>query len=262
MSRKLVDCGSSVMYCGNGYDWPVVPLCDRQLRDVNPRDVLEGGLYRRCDIYKGGGGYDKFEAIFHSRFGGSHESEPLNEQFVVQLRGCPLRCPYCYVTKDGIWGDAVKVSTKKLVADFEKSGFPVFHLMGGAPALYLSWWPELLHSLSKSAVFHSDFLLQELEYPVSVLRDLASHKRNLHAVSIKGYGAAEFKVNTGVDFHEALLWKNLDNLVDTGVQFYLTYTGMPQDSIDKFNEVAVKRYGGGILRDSFGIDLVEYDALK
>ena len=25
-------------------------------------------------------------------------------QFVVQLRGCVLNCPYCYVTQDGVWG--------------------------------------------------------------------------------------------------------------------------------------------------------------
>lgn len=259
MGRKVVAGSSSLFYGHSSFDWPVVPLCERQLRDVNPSDILNDGLYRRCDIYKGGGGYDQFEAIYHRRFGGS---EKLNEQFVVQLRGCPLRCPYCYVTGDGIWGEPVKVSTKKMVADFEESGFPVFHLMGGAPALYISWWPDILDALPGSAVFHSDFLLQELEYPVAVLKKLADHKRNLHAVSIKGCDAEEFKKNTGVGLNEPMLWKNLDNLVDTGVQFYLTFTGMPRGSVDKFSEVAVKRYGGAILKDSFAIDIVEYDALK
>ena len=41
--------------------WPVVPLCKAQLEDVNPLDVLNDGLYRRCNKYKFGGGYDKFQ---------------------------------------------------------------------------------------------------------------------------------------------------------------------------------------------------------
>lgn len=40
--------------------WPVVPLSEGQLKDVNPADILEEGLYRKCDTYRGGGGYDQF----------------------------------------------------------------------------------------------------------------------------------------------------------------------------------------------------------
>ena len=243
----------------SSYCWPVMPLCERQLRDINPEDVLCDGLYRRCNIYKGGGGYDKFEAIYHRRF---HSEEKLNEQFVVQLLGCPLRCPYCYVTEEGIRGQPARVSTQRLVSDFKDSGLPVFHLMGGAPAIYLEHWPKLLAELPDSAVFHSDFLLQEFEYPVHTLESIAKHKRNLHAVSVKGSNEKEFLTNTGVSFNKSMFWKNLDNLVDTGMQFYLTYTGMPQESIDRFNEVAVKRYGGSILRDSFAIGIVQYEAIK
>jgi hypothetical protein len=34
------------------FKWPVVPLCEAQLKDVRPEDVLEGGLYRKCDTGK------------------------------------------------------------------------------------------------------------------------------------------------------------------------------------------------------------------
>lgn len=36
------------------FKWPVMPLCKAQLQDINPDDVLNGGLYRRCNTYKGG----------------------------------------------------------------------------------------------------------------------------------------------------------------------------------------------------------------
>ena len=240
------------------YKWSVVPLCKRQLRDVNPSDILCNGLYRRCDIYKGGGGYDKFEAIYHRRFG---VDTPLNEQFVVQLKGCPFKCPYCYVTQDGIWGESTPVDTVQLVADFVDSSFPVFHLMGGAPALYLKHWPEILEALPRQSVFHSDFLLQEGYYDIRDIKKIARYKNQLHAVSIKGADESEYKANTGVVPHMERLWKNLDTLWQYGPQFYLTFTGMSQESIDKFSETAERLFGKEVLADSFSIDIIHYDAL-
>lgn len=240
------------------YAWPVVPLCERQLRDVNPEDILCNGLYRRCNIYKGGGGYDKFEEIYHKRFGGE---ESLNMQFVVQLRGCSLACPYCYVTKDGIWGKATHVETDRLVEDFSATGYPVFHLMGGAPAKYMEFWHEILDILPEYAVFHSDFLLQEKVYLRKVCQQIARHKRSLHAVSIKGGSPEEFQKNTGVALNTAMLWHNLDVLIEEGVQFYLTYTGMSEESIAHFKESVSQRYGDKVLEDSFAIDIIHYNAL-
>jgi len=97
------------------FKWPVVPLCRAQLQDVSPIDILNDGLYRKCNTYKGGGGYDKFPAIFERRFG---PAPNLHDQFVVQLAGCPLRCPYCYVTEAGVHGKSRRISTNSLVAAF------------------------------------------------------------------------------------------------------------------------------------------------
>ena len=36
----------------------VVPLCKKQLLEVTPSDILNDGLYRKCNVYKSGGGYD------------------------------------------------------------------------------------------------------------------------------------------------------------------------------------------------------------
>lgn len=243
------------------YTWKVMHLCDRQLRDINHKDILNNGLYRKCDTYKGGGGYDKFSNIYKIRTG---QDSNYNEQFVVQLKGCPLRCPYCYVTVDGVHnGTYSLISTEQLVKDFNNSKLPVFHLMGGAPALYINYWKEILERLDKQTVFHSDLLLVEGEYPKDIIENLASYKNSLYAVSIKGYNAAEFRKNTNVELNEGLFWRNFDMIVDCGLPFYLTYTGMTKQSIESIKEIIIKRYGTEqILDDSFSIDIIKYEALK
>lgn len=242
------------------YNWKVMHLCDRQLRDINSKDILNNGLYRRCDTYKGGGGYDKFPNIYKMRAG---QDGNYNEQFVVQLKGCPLRCPYCYVTVDGVHSGAYSlISTDQLIKDFNDSKLPVFHLMGGAPALYIDYWKEILDRLNAQDVFHSDLLLLEGEYSKDTIKALSSYKNSLYAVSIKGGNAAEFKKNTGVILNENLFWRNLDMVVDCGLPFYLTYTGMTDQSVEFFKNVVIKRYGEQIINDSFAIQLVQYNALK
>lgn len=242
------------------YNWKVMHLCDRQLRDINPSDVLNNGLYRRCDTYKGGGGYDKFSEIYKNRTG---QTGNYNEQFVVQLKGCPLKCPYCYVTVDGVHnGSYSLISTDQLIKDFSDSKLPVLHLMGGAPALYIDYWKEILEQLDSQAVFHSDLLLVEGEYSKDVIEDLAGYNNSLYAVSIKGGNAAEFKKNTGIALNEALFWRNFDMIVDCGLPFYLTFTGMTDKSIEHFKDSVEKRYGKHILKDSFAIQLIKYEALK
>lgn len=244
------------------YGWKVVPLCERQLRDVNPQDIIMSGLYRKCGIYKSGGGYDKFEDIYKAR----HDTGlDLSNQFVVQLYGCSLKCLYCYVTYNGIWGDYYAIKTSVLVKDFMRTGLDVFYLMGGAPALYMKHWTELIECLESDKVFHSDMLLIEGDYDLNVLKRLAEFKNTLYAVSIKGCDADEFRANTGVDLIENLLWSNLGKLVSTGIDFYLTFTGMSDSSIEKFCNKLRRRFPSDcdmILRDSFSIQLIEYNALK
>lgn len=240
------------------FEWPIVPLCPAQLQDVNSQDILNDGLYRKCNTYKGGGGYDKFPLIFKNRFGFASK---LNEQFVVQVAGCPLNCPYCYVTEAGVHGKSQKVSTATVVDSFRQSGCSVFHLMGGAPAIYLNHWPELLSALN-GTVFHSDFVLFEGLYSRKVLEAITAYPNALFAVSIKGADAKEYLTNTATKINMDQLWKNLDAIVDSGLAFYFTFTGMPQDSINKFQNSVLKRYhNDALLNDAFAIELVHYKAL-
>lgn len=245
------------------FKWKVVPICDRQLRDVNPEDILNDGLYRKCNIYKGGGGYDKFSDIYRYR-NESNDNRNYNNQFVVQLYGCTLNCPYCYVTHDGVYGEYISVDTQKLLSDFYKSKLDVFHLMGGAPAIYMEHWYEILDELKDIYPFHSDFLCVEKEYDVNVLKELAKYKNSLYAVSIKGSTKKEFQRNTGRELDENLFWSNLEKLWEYKVPAYLTFTGMDTDSIKHFREKLESKFPtnyGKILENSFAINLVKYKAL-
>lgn len=244
------------------FQFPVVPICERQRRDVHTEDLLEDGLFRKCSIYKSGGGYDRFESIFRRRNPQYPKETDIGTQFVVQMQGCPLHCPYCYVTPDGVYGEAVKVTAEELVGACRKSGLHVFHMMGGAPALYLHHWQEIMALLGPCDVFHSDFLLLEGPYSTETLESLRGSCTALYAVSVKGWTAGEFRHNTGCDFDRELFVRNLDLLVEYEIPFYFTYTNMTSRSILEFSLWAERRYGEWILRDSFPIALIKYDALK
>lgn len=241
------------------FKWPVVPICEAQKLDVKPSDLLNGGLYRKCNTYKAGGGYDKFPGIWERRYGQSLEGHAT--QFVVQLHGCSLKCPYCYVTEAGVYGAHESVSTEQMVNDFYQSGCDVFHLMGGAPALYMKHWPELLERLG-GAIFHSDFVLNEGDYDLGILKEIATFKNQLHAVSIKGADVQEYRRNTNTEVDPEQILGNLDKLVESGIPFYVTFTGMSAESIEGFKRAVGGRFAGtDIFKDSFAIQLVDYRAL-
>ena len=227
----------------------VVPLCDKQLLDITKTDILNNGLYRKCDVYKSGGGYDRFPAICAKRLGIN-----ASLQFVVQLYGCPFRCPYCYVTEQGIFGKYVSVQAEKLIADFNASGCEIFHLMGGAPALYMDKWQHIIGSVP---IFHSDLLLVESEYKSEIL-DTIAKPNALYAVSVKGCTAEEYKLNTGARVGMELIKRNLLMLQESNVNFYITFTGLSIDSINKFKQFI---NDDSVFEDSFNIELIKYNAL-
>lgn len=247
------------------YNWKIVPLCKEQLLDIDPKDVLPGGEFRLCDVYKSGGGYDKFPAIFEKRTGRKTSSK----QFVVQLYGCHLKCPYCYVTPNGVWGAPKYYSTDGLAKVFFTTqkmlrnhfDIDVFHLMGGSPALYLKHWPELLDRLGEDVVFHSDLCLTESVYLKADLVRIA--KPNcLYAVNIKGVTPEDYKRNTGCEVVWEIFWHNLTALVLNEVSFYLTFTNPDRKYFEDFCVELTNRFGDGILDDNIVIDLVDYKATK
>ena len=240
--------------------WKVEKICDKQLRDVNPKDLVEDGLYRLCDVYKSGGGYDKLPNIIASRF--NYNIEDYRRQFVVQLKGCVMKCPYCYVTPDGINGTPVLKTTNELVESYLKTGVNVFHLMGGSPAIYIKDWNVLINRLLEikpQTIFHSDLLLQESFYTKEII-DSISMPNSVYAISIKGANKDEYLKNTGIQLKEDMLINNLDIIRKSSLNYYFTFTGMTEDGVEEF----CKKYNitEKMLKDSFIIKLIEYDALK
>ena len=242
------------------YKWKVVPLCESQLLDIKAEDVLPGGVFRTCDVYKSGGGYDKFPSICEKVLG--IRTNP--KQFVVQLYGCHLACPYCYVTPDGVWGEYVEHTTVELLHNFSKTNCDVFHLMGGSPALYLEYWVEIVDRINKinnSCVFHSDLLLTEKEYNfIDLFR--SSGPNCLYAVNIKGTDLVNYKKNTNKKLNVNLFWSNFELVVNSGINFYLTFTNPNKQSYPEFVNTVKEKYGNDVMNNSFIIDLIDYDAVK
>ena len=238
------------------YKWKVMPLCKEQLLDVDPKDVLYDGVFRKCNVYKSGGGYDRFPDICYSRLG-----KKLSQQFVIQLQGCHLSCPYCYVTPNGVWGDCLYYTSDELITLFLQSGCNVLHLMGGSPALYIEAWSEIIDRLPKEFVFHSDLLLTEKRYDTQVLQDI-SQENCLYAVNIKGVSPENYKQNTHTKMDGLLLHLNMCELVYNNVPFYVTFTNPDMNHYEEYCDWLRIRFGEGVLKDSFIIDLKEYDAVE
>lgn len=243
------------------YKWKVCPIQGRQLKDVREEDIF--GDFRFCNTYRGGGGYDQFPIIAKRR--GMSCRGNIGLQFVVQLYGCKLRCPYCYVTEDGIRGEYKKYTSEQLLEAYEeafKTRQPgVFHLMGGAPALYNRMWPELVKIIPDDVIFHSDLMLTERKYNVNDL--FKCNRRNtLYAVNIKGVTPENYLRNTGQEFPKKKFWSNLYRLATARTPFYLTFTNPDKNHLDEFKDDLVRRFGNSVLDDHFVIDLVEYNALK
>lgn len=246
------------------HTWKVVPLSLGQMLDVRPDDILEGGLYRRCSTFRGGGGYDQFPYLATLHFGGA--ADMYSDQFVVQLLGCNLDCSYCYVTRAGVWGSHEKVTTSELVEAFVKSGLPVFHLMGGAPALQLSHWGELIeeiHRRAPSAVFHSDLMLSEGHYRVEDLSSIVG-PRCLYALNIKGLTPSNWRTNTRKTLNVGLFWNNWRALQTNYVPAYVTFTGVDRYRLDEFwAEAEVNGINSATWRrNSFVIDIIDYNAVS
>ena len=255
--------------------FPVVPLCEKQLRDVREEDrVYVNGcpVARTCRIDKAGGGYDKFRDIFLFRFG--VDTGP--DHFIAQLYGCTHDCPWCYVTVDGVWGDALGLKTRELVNlvhmvnEKREQKIKVFHLMGGAPALYLNSWPVLYHELALCDLyFHSDFLLDEGLYNIYALEYLANMDKD-YGANVNPIGKGNARANGqlhAVSFKPGsplsrLQLANLRSLHVSGLPFYITFTGMQEEEIQARKKQVIE-YGlpESIFNDSFAITLKHYKAL-
>ena len=141
--------------------------------------------------------------------------------------------------------------------------------MGGAPAIYLKQWPRVLEALQEQVsdrdwIFNSDFLLNEGTYKrLDVER--VKHPRAVYAVDIKGLDSEEYSKNTRKRYDEELLWRNLSMLVEVDLHYYLTFTNVRKENIEKFWDVFEKKFGAACAsiqkNRGFSVDLIDYEAV-
>lgn len=132
--------------------------------------------------------------------------------------------------------------------------------MGGAPAIYLDNWNEIIKRLPAYAVFHSDFLLTEHKYARATLELLALQPNCLFAVDVKGTDPENYLANTRRPFNADLFWYNFTLLRETGVNFYVTFTAPNPDTYKSFVMEMTDRLGSCVMDDAFTINLIDYDA--
>ena len=223
--------------------WRAVPISTNKMLDVNPNDLISGGHFRLCQTYKGGGGCDQFPRIPAAR-GLVSTPSGANRQLVVQLWGCNLDCPYCYVTRAGVWGEPTVYTTQELSQAWRLAqtthGVNVFHLMGGAPALYLRQWPKLLDAPPPQTLFHSDLMLSEGSYDDEVLVDI-DRPGVLLAVNVKGTDSESWERNTRKPYHPKQVIANLDKVRRrlSPERWYITFTNVAPDAQEAF----ISEYG-------------------
>ncbi len=232
---------------------PIAKIGKTQKIDVEKSSgiVFHDNIARICTVVKDKEAHDdrgdKSPYRMAEIFGGDWQD--YDNHFIVQVAGCPLNCPYCYV--DNLKAD-LSMNADELVdkfIEFKKKVEPkfniklkVFHFMGGAPAIHCEFWKELRDSLDKKGlkdtVLFSDVILVENRF----LKNKPWEFLNLHHFiltgCLKGTSKENFIKNTGSDlFQESL--KELDNYL-SAKNFYLTLIGFDEKDLSKIYKIIPK----------------------
>jgi hypothetical protein len=133
--------------------------------------------------------------------------------------------------------------------------------MGGAPGLYMKHWKSILYRLPPYTIFTSDLLLTEGIYDKDEL-NILNTPNSVYAVNIKGLTDKNYKDNTGRKINWGMFWVNLERVVNSGMNFYLTFTNPDLSYLNKFLYELKNLYGGKVIEDSFVIDIKQYKAIK
>lgn len=165
-------------------------------------------------------------------FGGRWQD--YNNHFVVQVSGCPLNCWYCYVegespsknfTPQGLVDLFVQFRSAAL--DNFRAAVNVFHLMGGDPALYCTFWPLLRYELDsrgmKNVILLSNTVLVEKATRGVQPWKYLDMNHFILSGCLKGVNRADFLKNTGKDLYHAAV-SELKYYV-RAKNFYLTIVG-------------------------------------
>ncbi len=254
---------------------PIMPIGEIQKTDI--RDEHRLGYFRICASFKDikrQKGFDRFPHFAVNLFGKTLEH--WNYHLIVQLRGCPLKCPFCYVDDEGLRilpphnlpiKDLV-LQAKSIIAKDKR--LHVFHLMGGAPAMYVNSWDKILNIMNENKmsdiIFHSDIVLVEPDIVpgfFTSLRKTAKHPNHLIAICIKGINEKNLIENSGVKNLIYIKYiNNLRKVIDTGINFYLTLVNPDINDLPVFLDYLIKEYGSGITNKIQLLQIKTYNVTK
>lgn len=171
-------------------------------------------------------------------FGGSWQD--YNHHYVIQLAGCPLDCPYCYVDnlEANTYFSAVSLVESYKAVRFEAStkfgvSLKVLHVMGGAPAVYCEFWPKLRMELDEQGlddviIFSNVILVENWFHGVEPW--LYMNIQNFIVEGcLKGTNRKNFIRNTGHDLFGAAV-RELFHYIPY-YNFYLTLIGHEEDDL-------------------------------
>jgi len=210
---------------------PISKIGELQRKDIEDSSgiVLYDDFARICTVVKPNGGIgDRSPYRMAKMFGG--EWQNYNNQYVIQVAGCPLDCSYCYVDnleEDTRW-TAISVVANFLAFRCEvHKPLNVLHFMGGAPGVYCDFWRELREELDfrgcSNVILFSNVIFVEA-FTHNVLPWSCMDLPNFIVEGcLKGTNQENFRRNTGTDLFSQAVAEMRRYLVHDN--FYLTLIG-------------------------------------
>jgi uncharacterized Fe-S cluster-containing radical SAM superfamily protein len=248
---------------------PISKLGKYQIKDIENSTgiVYHNGIARICTVIKDSGSPDNRNDDSPYRmaklFGGSWQD--YNHHFIIQVAGCPLRCWYCYV--DNLKKDLIMSADEmvKMFINFRKEAkkkfnidLNVFHLMGGAPALYYWFWPILREALDNrglnNVILFSDIILVENYFYSHITPWNYMEIPNFIVTGcLKGTNRSNFLQNTGFDLFDQAV-KELKHYIRFK-NFYLTLIGYDEEDLPEIYDLVGKE------RVNL-LKIIEYEVVK
>ena len=172
--------------------------------------------------------------------------DSLSNHFIIQVAGCELDCPVCYVDNKN-WDTTF--NAQDLVDEFTKfkrvvPSLNVFHLMGGNPGRFASGWSILREELNsrtyKNIILLTNVLFIENELYANIPWTKLELDNFVIAGCLKGTNKQNFIDNTGKDYFDVAI-KELKNYVKFK-NFYLTLLNPDPKSMNVvYNIIDIQR---------------------
>jgi len=205
--------------------------------------------------------------------------QDFNNILISQIKGCNLRCPWCYVddsNKNSIQGGGAEYfSVPEILDVFEKERKkqPLYMIRpsGGEPTLAIEQWPEFLRELRKRGLEKEvymqgdtnlttghfiEYLEDKGEIEPNLLEKVAEFKNQGILCSFKGTDTESFLRASGMTHHNGIpnmeygfleqeRWYSFGKLIDAGIDAYPFIYDPNPETLKWFMEEGADKFGNG-----------------